>query len=78
LRGPIQTHAEATVALRKASFRPAYLLPSNLHEPTIFSQLLTRAIEAELKSQAGPAYRVVKQRKAGAPRPMKMGTAMLL
>jgi hypothetical protein len=32
-----------------------------------FSQLLTRANESELKSQAGSAYRVVKQRKAGAP-----------
>src|SRR5882757_1937420 len=32
-----------------------------------FSQLLTRANEPELKSRAGSAYRVVKQRKTGAP-----------
>jgi hypothetical protein len=53
-------------------------LPSYLHEPTIFSQLLTRANEAELKSQPGPAYRVAKHRKSGAPRPTKMGTYMRL
>src|SRR5882724_1470936 len=32
-----------------------------------FSQLLTRANEPELKSRAGSAYRIVKQRKTGAP-----------
>ena len=36
-----------------------HIVPFYLAEPKIFSQLLTRANEAELKSQAGPAYRVV-------------------
>jgi hypothetical protein len=41
--------------------------PSYLHEPPIFSQLLTRANEPELKSQAGPAYRVVNKEKLAHP-----------
>jgi hypothetical protein len=53
------------------------IVPFYLPEPKIFSQLLTRANEAKLKSQAGPAYRVVCRNgpvSVGAPRPMKMGT----
>jgi hypothetical protein len=45
---------------------------------TTSSRLLTRANEPELKSQSESAYRVVKQRKVGAPRPMKMGTTASL
>jgi hypothetical protein len=61
----------------KALARKLYW-PDALREPIharveIFSQLLTCANEPELKSRAGSAYRVVKQRKAGAPRPTKMG-----
>ena len=40
-----------------------HIVPFYLAEPKIFSQLLTRANEAELKSQAGPAYRVVNKEK---------------
>jgi hypothetical protein len=39
-----------------------HIIPFYLPEPKILSQLLTRANEAELKSQAGPAYRVVNKK----------------
>src|SRR5260370_39323058 len=53
-------------------------LPGVIQAQWKFLQLLTRANETELKSQAGFAYRVVKQRKPGAPERMKLGTRMYL